>query len=359
MKKKLLGGLSVCIFIVGMGLSAWAAPATINLKFAQYFPPTSDQSLLWEQFCKEIEKRSNGQVKITYYPGGQLFDGPATWDAVKTGIADLGYVTTGHAPGRFLVSEAITVMTGYPSSFVVSHVADDYYRKFMPKELSDYQVLAGAGNSPMVIFSRKPVNKLEDFKGTKTRTSGRQADQVKLLGVAPVSMPAGDSIDALSKGVIDSSLTSMEAAKTWKIAEAAKFCTNTWSVFSPPAYYTVMNKAKYDSLPADIKSIFDKVSVEWVDKSAVMANNTDVVGAQYGKENGMKFIDLAPEELNRWRALVAPAADAYVQTMVGKGFAKQEVQGWFDYIKSRIDYWLKDQVKRGIKSPIGPPEIKG
>jgi len=48
-----------------------------------YFPPTSDQALLWEQYCKEIEKRTNGQVKITYYPGSQLFDGPGTWDAVR------------------------------------------------------------------------------------------------------------------------------------------------------------------------------------------------------------------------------------------------------------------------------------
>lgn len=361
MKKKLFWTVFVCIFIVGMVPGAWAAaPAkTISLKFSMYFPPTSDQALLWEQYCKEIEKRTNGQVKITYYPGSQLFDGPGTWDAVRKGVADLGYVTTGHASGRFLVTEAVTVMTGYPSAFVVSRVADDYYKKFTPKEFSEYQVLAAAGNSPMVIFSRKPFYKLEDFKGTKTRTSGRQADQVKLLGVAPVSMPAGESVDALSKGVIDSSLTSMEAAKTWRLAEVCKYCTLSWSVFSPPAYYTVMNKAKYDGLPADVKAVFDKVSEEWVDKSALMSNNTDVVGAQFSKEKGMTFIDLSPEEAKRWRDLVAPAADAYIQTMVGKGFSKQEVQGWLDYLKSRIDFWLKEQIKRGIKSPIGPPEIRG
>lgn len=342
------------------------APATtalstnvIKLRFANYFPPTSDQGVLWGDFCKEIEKRSNGQVQITYYPGGTLFDGPSTPDSIRTGIADIGYMTTGHVPGRFPVSEAITSMNGFPSAFVVSHVADDFYTQFKPKEWDAYKVLVGNGNSPMVIFSNKPINVMADYKGTKCRVLGKQADQAKLLGAAPVNIPVGDSFDALSKGVIDNTATSMEAAKTWRIAEVCKYCTLTWPVFSPPSYYTIMNKDSYNNLPANIKTIVDQVSTEWADKDALMSNNVDVVGAQYANQMGMKFIDLSNNEAAKWQAAVAPVTDQYVTDMVGKGYSKQEIQSWIDYIKARTDYWLKQQATRGVKSPMGPPEIKG
>jgi TRAP-type C4-dicarboxylate transport system substrate-binding protein len=335
------------------------APANaVKLRLANYFPPTSDQGVLFQEFSNELQKRSNGQIQVTYYAGGTLFDGPATADSIKAGIADIGFMTTGHVTGRFPVSEAITAMNGYPDAYVVSHVNDDFIKKFNPKEWNDYKVLLACGNSPMVIFSNKPINTMADYKGTKSRVLGRQADQAKLLGASPINIPAGDSFDALTKGVIDNSATSLEAAKTWRLAEATKYCTLTWQVFSPPAYYLIMNKDSYAKLPDSAKKVLDDVSAEYTEKAALMSNNIDVVGADYAKKMGMQFIDLAPDEAAKWQAAVAPLVDTYVNDMAGKGYSKQEAQGWIDFIKERTDYWLKQQIQKGIKSPLGPKEVR-
>ncbi|MDH3885050.1 MAG: hypothetical protein OET63_12605 [Desulfobacterales bacterium] len=75
------GKLSAFCLVLTLGviflLHAHAAQAkTIEFTFANIFPPTHIQSILNESWAKEVEKRSNGQIKINYYPGGTLLKGP-------------------------------------------------------------------------------------------------------------------------------------------------------------------------------------------------------------------------------------------------------------------------------------------
>jgi TRAP-type C4-dicarboxylate transport system substrate-binding protein len=119
-----------------------------------------------------------------------------------------------------------------------------------------------------------------------------------------------------------------------------------------------MNKDAYSKMPDAAKKALDEVSAEYTEKAALMSNNIDVVGADYAKKMGMQFIDLAPDEAAKWKAKVDPLVDQYITDMTGKGYTKAEAQSWIDFIKSKQDYWLKQQIQKGIKSPMGPAEIK-
>ncbi len=361
MKRKLLLGLFVCVLLLSMVLSSIAAPTPakpIELRFTMYFPTDSLQAKVGAEFYKEIEKRSKGQVKFTYYPGGSLMEGPPTTEGVKSGVADIGYMTIGHVPGRFPVSEIIMTHIGFSSAFITGHVVNDFYNQFKPKEWNDLKMLTPGGNSAFVLFANKPVNKLEDFKGLKIRAPGNTGRQMQALGAAPVNMPMGDTFDGLTKGVIDGTVSALEAAKTWRFGEATKYVVQTWAVISPAAYFLVMNKDSYNKLPPNIQTIFDMVSADYVDKFALAWNEADMVSWQYCKERKMTVIDPTPEEVNRWTQAMSPFIEQYVQGMVKRGFSQSEVQSWFSYLKTRIDYWLKQQVQRGIKSPVGPKEIR-
>ena len=164
--------------------------ATINLKFATYFPPVAPQSKLWNDFCEEVQKRTNGAVKIFFYPGGSLIDAMAMADAVEEGIVDIGYTGVGFNPGRYPVSEATVLSGGYPNGYVSSHVGWDFYSKLKPKEWDKCHILSVGGTGPMCIWSTKPIRNLGDISGQKLRAAGPYAEIAGCLVVPrPVRQP--------------------------------------------------------------------------------------------------------------------------------------------------------------------------
>jgi hypothetical protein len=88
-----------------------------------------------------------------------------------------------------------------------------------------------------------------------------------------------------------------------------------------------------------------------------MWNLVEVEGKEFGLKHRVEFIELTPEEAARWRQAVKPVMDEYEKDMVGKGFGKDEVRGWFKFLEERIDYWTKKQATLGIKSATGPKEV--
>ena len=82
-----------------------AQPEVVELTYNNFFPPTHLHSVLAEEWCKEIETRSGGAVKITYLAGGQLAGGPQVYDGVVEGICDIGMSVLAYTMGRFPASE--------------------------------------------------------------------------------------------------------------------------------------------------------------------------------------------------------------------------------------------------------------
>ena len=67
-----------------------AQEKAVTLNFASFFPPENRVSLLMVDWCKDVEKRTNGKVKVTYFPGGTLAPAAQIYPAVVKGIADIG-----------------------------------------------------------------------------------------------------------------------------------------------------------------------------------------------------------------------------------------------------------------------------
>ena len=103
-----------------------AAAASNNLTFSIFFPPTHDQAVAAIDFAREVEKRTDGQVKITPFPGGTLTKAPQVYDGVVTGISDMGNSCFAYTRGRFPVSAALDLPIGYPNGKVASQVANQF-----------------------------------------------------------------------------------------------------------------------------------------------------------------------------------------------------------------------------------------
>jgi len=61
-----------------------------------------------------------------------------------------------------------------------------------------------------------------------------------------------------------------------------------------------MNKQKWEKLPGDIKAIFDKVSLEFHEKYAIVSNEMDIDGVAFLKKHGGQVIHLSDAEAKRW-----------------------------------------------------------
>ncbi len=96
-----------------------------------------------------------------------------------------------------------------------------------------------------------------------------------------------------------------------------------------------MNKDKWNSLPADIKQILDKLNAEWLERDGKGWDDADKEGREFVLKRGSKIIPLSAEENARWAEKVRPLLDEYVKNTKAKGLPGDEVLKFCqDYLKT-------------------------
>ena len=312
--------LSLCLFPI----QSEAKP--ITLTYSNFFPPTHIQSKLAAEWCKEVEKRTNGQVKVQYFPGQTLTKAKQNYDGVVQGMSDIGFCLFAYTRGRFPVMEVVDLPLGYPSGVVATKVANDVYNKFDPKELKDVEVMYLHAHGPGLLFTRKkPVKTMEDLKGVKIRSHGTSAKVVKALGGTAVAMPMPELYQALQKGVVEGGIYPIEVNKGWKMAEVVDFCTLDLPIANTSTFYVVMNKDKWASLPDDVKATIKQINKEWVAKHGKAWDESDAEGKAYFLKKGGKIIPLSPEEGQKWKKAVSPVIGEYAEKVQKKGLPGKEL----------------------------------
>jgi len=327
--------LAVFLSVLVVPIQAQAQDKVITLKVANWFPIAHKQTPLLESWGKDLEKRTNGRVKVNYYPAGTLVPAAQSYDAVTKGISDVGNHVLGYTVGRFPLTEILDLPLGYPNNTVPTKLANAFYAKFKPKEFNDVKVLWFHAQSPGIIHTKtKPINKLEDLKGMKMRTYGSNARLMSLLGGTPVAMTMPEVYDALSRGVAEGLMCAYEATEGFRFGEQLKYSTENFATSYSAVFVLVMNKDKWNSMPPDIQKIIDAMSPEYIEKYAAMWDDIEKSGKAYLVKRGNKIISLSKEEEARWVAKAQPIFDDYVKKMKEKGLPGEEALKFaMDYLK--------------------------
>ena len=321
--------LAVCMTVC-FALFAISTPAafaeTIKLTYSNFFPPTHVQSQLAESWCKEVEKRTEGKVKVEYYAGQTLTKAKQCYDGVVEGLSDIGFSVLAYTRGRFPVIAAVDLPLGYTSGVAATKVVNAVYDKFKPKEFMDTEVMYLHAHGPGLIHTKgKAVKKMEDMKGLKFRGHGTSAQVVTALGGTPVPKPMPETYQMLQKGVVDGAVYPMEANKGWKLGEVTDFMTRNFSSAYTTSFFVVMNKDKWNALPEDIQKTIREINTEWAAKHGEAWVESDKIGLKYFLDQGNEVIELDAAEADRWKAAVAPIVDGYVATLNEKGFNGKEI----------------------------------
>jgi TRAP-type C4-dicarboxylate transport system substrate-binding protein len=302
-----------------------SAFAQTKLNYSVFFPAPHKNAVLATEWAKEIEKRTNGKVQITVFPGGTLTPADKCYDGVVKGISDIGFSVFAYTMGKFPLTQVADLPLGMKSGLVATRLINEYYKKFKPKELDEVKVMYLHGHGPGLLHTKKPVNKLEDLKGMKIRCTGMAAKIVSALGGVPVAMPMGETYDALSRGVVDGSMAPQEALQGWKWGEVVKYTIENFGSSYSTAMFVVMNKQKWNALSPDVQQIIEQVNEEYAEKQGKLWDEIDKAGRDFTLSRGNKIISLSQDEDWKWQKAVKPILDDYVKSMKDKGLPGQDV----------------------------------
>ncbi len=302
-----------------------AKQKVIQLSYSIFFPATHSQAIAAADWAKEIEKRSEGRVKITMYPGETLSKAPQIYDGVVSGVSDIGMSAFAYTRGRFPLLEALDLPLGYPDGLTATRVANQIVDTYKPAELSEVKVLYLHGHGPGILASRKNIKTLKDISALKIRATGLSAKIVSALGAVPVSMSQGETYEALSKGVVEATLCPFETLKGWKQGEVIKYAIDTRSIGYTTSMFAVMNKAKWEALPEDLKRIFNEVNREWIDRQGQAWDDSDTEGVQFVQSLGHPFVELGAAENAAMVKAVQPILEEYVTAAEAKGLPGRKV----------------------------------
>ena len=321
--KKLLGLGAAALVASTIATSAFAAEVT--LKMHQFLPPQANvPKLVLDVWAANVEKSSGGRIEVKHFPSMQLGGKPPElMDQAIDGVADIIWTVVGHTPGRYPRTEVFELPFMMTNAAAASRAYWQMFETHMKDtEFKDLKILGTCVHGPGMIHSKEPINTMKDLAGVKIRGGSRMINKLLTkLGATPVGMPVPAVSEALSKGVISATTIPWEVTTALKVPELVKNHTE----FSNKALYTLtfvlaMNKAKYESLPADLKKAIDDNSGE---EFSVFAGTTQAAadGPARAKTVAMKnnIITLSDEEVAKWQEASKPIYAEWIADMKGKG----------------------------------------
>jgi TRAP-type C4-dicarboxylate transport system substrate-binding protein len=294
-------------------------PAPVTLTYSIFFPPAHIQCQTAVAWAAEVEKRTQGQVKIAITPGGALTPANQCFDGVEKGISDIGMSCFAYSRGRFPLVEALDLPLGYPNGVTATKVANELIAKYKPAELSKVHVLYVHAHGPGILASKKAVKSLEDLKGLKVRATGLSSKIVESLGGTPVAIVQPETYESLQKGVVDATLCPVETLKGWKQGEVIQYVIDSSAIGYTTAMFVVMNQEKWAKLTPEQQKIFTEVSQEYIVKHGLAWDQADKDGRDFVAQLKKESLSLTADEQQRWKNAVKPILETYLKQTKEKG----------------------------------------
>jgi TRAP-type C4-dicarboxylate transport system substrate-binding protein len=308
-----------------------------ELSYSIFFPAPHKNTVLANEWVKEIEKRTSGKVRITVFPGGTLTPADKCYDGVVKGISDMGMSVLAYTRGKFPLTEVVDLPLGYKGGAAATRLINQYYQQFKPKEFNEVKILYLHAHGPGILHTKKAVHRLEEIQGMRIRSTGLSAKVVSALGGIPVAMPMGETYDALQRGMVEGSMAPMEALEGWKWGEVVKCTTENFGSAYSTGFFVVMNKDKWNALSPDIQKIIEKINLEWIERTGVLWDEIDKSGRAFSLKLGNQIVSLTKEEDQKWAKAVRPILDEYANSMRAKGLPGEAA------LKFCLDHLRKNQ----------------
>ncbi len=296
---------------------------TTILKFSTGVPSShAMQVRIFNPWAREVKDLSNGNIDVIFYVDGVLGEMPEQLKLAEKGSADITFCFQGCSPDLFPLTTAFELPFMIPRAELTSRKMWQTYEKFpaFQKEYKTVKLLAlfcHPGDHFHTLS--RPIRTLSDFKGMKIITENVfVSDTLKILGATPLHVPMSEARAVLSKGSADGIVCDWGGVETYELKEFLKYTTEAF--FSTSAMMLSMNKAKYESLPGNIKKIIDKTTGLKMSVEAGEAYDAaEAVARQNAIKKGIIVYRFSAAEMQKLHSLIVPLRQRWVRDMEARG----------------------------------------
>lgn len=312
--------------VVALALGTGGALAQeVTLRVHQFLPAQATvPATAIAPWAERIEEQSDGRIDVELYPSMQLGGAPTSlFDQAQDGVVDIVWTVLGYTPGRFPKSEVFELPFLLTTGEDTSAAFYNYVMENSADEFDSVHIITLHTHGPGLFHTKDPVTALEDLQGVKIRGGSRIiSDMLSRLGAEPVGMPVPDITEAISRGVIDGTTIPWEVTPSLRIAELV---SNHTGFSGEHGLYTqtfgfVMDKARYDSLPDDLKAVIDANSgLELAREFGRAMDAGDVIGRQIAEDRGNSVVTLDEAETARFREAAQATIEQWFTDMQAIG----------------------------------------
>jgi len=333
MRKSILAGTTAAV----LALPA-AAQDKFEVKVAEFVGAQHFMTKWLVGWGEKLEKASDGRLVFKHFPGAQMAPPPAHYDLARTGQADVSWFLHGGTPGRFPLTELISLPYMAGSAEIGTKVLNDAQlrSRYLDAEHRGVKVLLLLTHQPgNVHTTKKPIRSADDMKGLRIRFAAPTIrDFVAALGGTAVGVQPGEQLEMLQKGTLDGTFIDYGGAGiAFKMGGTIKYSTEMYSYVS--SFGVAMNPDFYEKLPADLRKLVDQ-SMSGVEKEVGEGwDALDAIGKKLLVEGGAEPIRLSKAEDARFRKVGDQVTAARIKELDGKKLPASEVYKMMKTLSAR------------------------
>ncbi len=321
-RKSVLSGL-VALLVTTLSFAGVAAKAADVWDLSTEFNERFIFGKGYIRFAEEVEKRTNGEIKVVPHFGAALgYKSADHLELVGQGAVPIADTYSGALSGVdpiFKLSSLPFVATSIDDAWELYLAAKPYYESFFAK--NGQVLLYTSFSPPSGLWAKKPVASVEDMAGLRIRTYDPAGNEtMRNIGAAPIQMNITDVIPQLASGGISGVLTSAEGAVSFKFYEFLDHFTEI--NYAVPLQFLHMNKAIFDGLPAETKQAITEISAEVEAMNWQAGRDGKEEAYSVMRENGMTINTQPPQEfLDALQEAGEPVVTEWLETVGAEGEA--------------------------------------
>jgi TRAP-type C4-dicarboxylate transport system substrate-binding protein len=282
------------------------ATETVILKAVSFAPPTEADSKALARFVDTVNKhpKLQGKLGIKYVGGPEVIPPFELIDAVRKGVVDIAMEPAGYYAGSEPICNYFE-LSPYSASEERKKGVYDYINKIHQEKLGIAYLARPNSEPTFQVYVNKRINRIDEFKGLKMRTSPTYMAFLNALGCALVRMPMGEIYTAMDRGTVDGYATPMYNLTSYGLHEVTKYCID--HNFYRLEVFLIANLNSWNRLSKDVQDTVIGICNELEGWGATYFMEVEQANRQICKKAGMEFIKLPPDDAKRFVALAYEA----------------------------------------------------